>query len=128
MKRSNSSPSIKDVHGWCQALRSGKYKQGKGQLHSIHGHCCIGVACDVFIKKKDLVLDSLGEFIYGGIASNQFKAPKWLKDINIEFNRKADISLVALNDGYYDNGTHINYSFDEIADLLELVYVHKALD
>lgn len=34
---------------WLEALRSGKYKQGKGRLLSETGkeHCCIGVLCEV---------------------------------------------------------------------------------
>jgi hypothetical protein len=33
---------------WVAALRSGKYKQGKGGLRNQHGEfCCLGVACDV---------------------------------------------------------------------------------
>jgi hypothetical protein len=39
---------------WIKALRSGKYKQGKGYLH-IKGEkqdsfCCLGVACDLALK------------------------------------------------------------------------------
>jgi hypothetical protein len=33
---------------WVDALRSGKYKQGKGYLHSKDDtFCCLGVLCDV---------------------------------------------------------------------------------
>jgi hypothetical protein len=32
---------------WLAALRSGKYKQGKGELHSLNGEmCCLGVYDD----------------------------------------------------------------------------------
>lgn len=34
-----------------EALRSGKYKQCYGYLRTDDGFCCLGVACDVFIKK-----------------------------------------------------------------------------
>jgi hypothetical protein len=32
------------------ALRSGKYKQGRGYLKSQNGFCCLGVACDLYGK------------------------------------------------------------------------------
>jgi len=43
---------VKDA--WLSALRSGVYKQGKGALHDIteNSYCCLGVLCDVIIKKQ----------------------------------------------------------------------------
>lgn len=38
---------------WVKALRSGKYKQGFGELKSsvIHPkHCCLGVLCELYIQ------------------------------------------------------------------------------
>lgn len=32
---------------WVEALRSGKYKQGKGALHNADSFCCLGVLCEV---------------------------------------------------------------------------------
>jgi len=32
---------------WAKALRSGKYKQARGQLRKMGGYCCLGVLCDV---------------------------------------------------------------------------------
>lgn len=40
------------VKKWVAALRSGKYKQGKGVLRSEKGkYCCLGVLCDVASPK-----------------------------------------------------------------------------
>lgn len=40
------NPDIKAK--WIEALRSGKYKQGRGYLRTIDGgYCCLGVLCDV---------------------------------------------------------------------------------
>ena len=33
---------------WIEALKSGKYKQGYGQLRAKNKYCCLGVACEVF--------------------------------------------------------------------------------
>ena len=35
---------------WVKALRSGEYKQTTGQLRKDDGHCCLGVACDLYGK------------------------------------------------------------------------------
>lgn len=37
---------------WVKALRSGKYKQGRGQLKDGNTFCCLGVLCDLFRKSK----------------------------------------------------------------------------
>lgn len=38
---------------WIEALRSGKYKQGKGVLRTFSDHfCCLGVLCDVLDDSK----------------------------------------------------------------------------
>lgn len=42
------NPEIKAK--WVAALRSGDYEQGRGYLHR-GGFCCLGVACDLFIKE-----------------------------------------------------------------------------
>lgn len=34
---------------WVEALRSGKYEQGKGMLNSA-GYCCLGVLCEVAVE------------------------------------------------------------------------------
>lgn len=34
---------------WVQALRSGQYKQGQGELHPDQdSYCCLGVLCDLY--------------------------------------------------------------------------------
>lgn len=40
---------------WVKALRSGKYKQGIGQLRRDNGEpkfCCLGVLCDIHAKTR----------------------------------------------------------------------------
>lgn len=36
------------------ALRSGKYEQGTGQLRFNNRFCCLGVACDIYNKETNL--------------------------------------------------------------------------
>lgn len=70
------------VKKWVAALRSGKYKQGKGVLRSEKGnYCCLGVLCDIVNPKgwnkkptdtcngsafKHKLDDSTGEMIHPG--------------------------------------------------------------
>lgn len=125
-------PTKKQILKWTKALRSGKYKQTKGVLQDEKGYCCLGVACDVFTDRKNLkykILEDGSKAIAGELPEDQDVAPKWLVDINNEFS-KIGPSLSTLNDeglGYpYKEKNGLN--FNEIADLLEAVYVHGALD
>jgi len=44
------TPEIKKA--WVTALRSGEFKQGKGQLHNreTDTYCCLGVLCEIAVK------------------------------------------------------------------------------
>lgn len=113
-------PSKSNILKWTQALRSGKYYQTRLKLQTPAGYCCLGVACDVFIPKSKQNINSDG-LLHGSIPASQYHSPTWLLDINVEFEFSTGLQLSQLN----DVGV---FSFDEIADLLELVYIHKALD
>ncbi len=116
---------------WINALRSGEYKQGKGQLrYSINGlelFCCLGVLCDIVIKEnpdigkwgfedKSKVTDKVDAHLeidgesYGGYL------PFKICDITGvstkgEFNENRP-TLASYNDIQ-------GYGFNEIADLIE---------
>lgn len=125
------------IKKWTDALRSGKYKQTKNTLQDAKGYCCLGVACDLFIPNPRI--SSIDGYLFGAHPSAQTDAPKWLRDINGDFFRRTGMLLTLLNDkGIGDttlgNGTKYKFTkigsltFDEIADLLEAVYIHKVLD
>lgn len=108
---------------WIEALRSGKYGQGRGRLQSGENKfCCLGVACKILIPDEKQYLDSEG-LMYGGFPSSQPEdaVPKWLRKINSHFEWLTEVTFFNLND---DHG----FTFDEIADLLEAVYIHKVLE
>lgn len=116
---------------WIEALRSGKYRQGKGYLFidapddDVNGkaHCCIGVACDLIdhdgwinIAKDQFVADEFqDEYIYDPVdtvwnrySNDQLELP-WLE-------RDAAGKLADWN----DHGV----SFNQIADRIEqMAYV-----
>lgn len=114
---------LKELKKWIKALRSGKYSQGIGSLQTYRGYCCLGVGCVVLGDKSKLsyYTASYGETLVGGMPNAQGRAvPKWLSWINIEVMRTFGYSLSQLND-------HYKYTFDEIADILEAIYVHRVL-
>ena len=102
---------------WITALRSGEYKQTKSRLQDHKGYCCLGVACRVINKKNS---EDAGILI-GVTPDEQRHSPTWLKMISRDVDKRFGSGLVSMNDVKLAN-------FDEIADILELVYVHGALE
>lgn len=43
----------KNIKAWIRALKSGKYKQTQNKLKRENSYCCLGVACDLYLKSKD---------------------------------------------------------------------------
>src|ERR1044072_180997 len=99
---------------WIAALRSGEYQQGNGTLQSKNGYCCLGVACKVLIPAKSLKF--LDDKLAGNYPEDQPKSPKWLRHIDLDVKTKFGIQLSELNDAR-------NWSFNQIADLLEKLYL-----
>lgn len=48
------------VSRWCEALRSGNYKQGTGRLRDVHDRfCCLGIACEVAKEFVDGITEEI---------------------------------------------------------------------
>ena len=105
---------------WVNALRSGKFTQGKGALadHAREKYCCLGVLCEIAIqngiKVKRLRAETLDETSYDDCAA--FPPPPimaWagLRTENVQLRGAPYDSLIGMNDG--------GGSFEEIADLIE---------
>jgi hypothetical protein len=119
-----------DIRKWVKALRSGKYKQSKGSLQVYGGFCCLGVACSVFVPSDKLRRHPNGD-ILGGTPREQEHSPKWLQTINYDFESYTGHKLSSLNDDGFFNPTidlWATLNFDEIADLLEAVYILEVLN
>ena len=102
---------------WIKALRSGKYKQTTGTLQDDQGYCCLGVACKVVVKRKDLKL-RYGILI--GVFPSRQLSPLWLGNVNFKIANLFGTSLSVLNDDH-------NYSFNDIADILSFFYENDML-
>lgn len=131
----------KDIKKWVAALRGGEYKQTRQRLQDDKGYCCLGVACELFIPPGKRWIERDTKFFLGDGPRDQEWAPDWLKEINGDFRRKTGASLIALNDDgapttlFKEDGSYYNiqrvltkpFTFDEIADLLEAVYIYGVL-
>lgn len=136
IKIGDSKVSVKDFNKWLNALRSGEYSQTKYKLQDDKGFCCLGVACDVFIPKDERGVHPTTGFLWGDLPDFQSYSPRWIKQVNVDFRIKtkhkwyagqdvgvndASYGLTALND-------YLDFTFEEIADTLEAVYLWGVLD
>lgn len=88
------------IQEWTAALRSGKYKQGKGWLYKDDKYCCLGVYADL----NDIATE------IGGNELAYLPALEWEKlDMPIKQS-----NLSALNDGR-------EFTFNQIADVIEVL-------
>jgi hypothetical protein len=121
------------------ALRSGKYKQGRKALRNINDEfCCLGVFCDV--SKEDLNIDWRLEptdrecYMFSGssgvlpnsmlsylgidcnnvlIKTTNSKLPiSQMEKVGMSYLDREQVSLISLNDRF-------KLSFEQIADILE---------
>ncbi|SRR6266700_7902151 len=95
---------------WVAALRSGKYKQTRNQLHNPKGdgYCCLGVLCKISGKEFNSVEQFIPQNIrfWAGLKSN---------DGNCCDTELKGCSLATYND-------NSKYSFKKIADIIEKNY------
>lgn len=110
-------PTRKQIRKWVEALRSGEYTQTKSHLQDEHGHCCLGVGCEVSINKRFLKRDGHG-FLIGATPRIVQPVRPWLKNIDDSFKTIMGRRLTTLNDSE-------GFTFDEIADMLELAFIHN---
>jgi hypothetical protein len=96
---------------WVEALRSGKYEQGKNTLRSGNDRfCCLGVLCDVLQVPNTMVvgMDDEENYLYEG--SDACLPERIRKMVGIWHRDQS--KLIDLNDTE-------NASFLEIADWIE---------
>lgn len=122
-----SKRAITGIKKWITALRSGEYRQSKFALQNAEGFCCLGVACKVSIPPEllSMILDPGPIYISGSSLLRQRHAPVWLANIDYNFLKQTGVRLSSLND--FGVGFE-SFNFDEIADLIQLVYIEGILE
>lgn len=112
---------------WIEELRSGKWKKGTGTMQRDDRFCCLGVACKLFIPEDKLRFTEKGA-IAGSLPDAQPGAPGWLRQINRETFLQVSKNLSSLNDAVsIPEAGYASLNFDEIADILQLIYIEEAL-
>lgn len=105
---------------WIDALRSGEYPQGKGYLNRDGKFCCLGVACEVFIKNGGTLDKQMSDLDEDAIIYDDstgilpISVAEWLNMTRGGYYKENKIvrNLVSLND-------IIESSFDSIANIIE---------
>lgn len=105
---------------WVNALRSGEYEQGEGNLrvrldNGSYEFCCLGVLCDIYRKETGEGDWGQDNFFLGESEYLPIKVTSWagLRDSNPVVRDSDDFNseLADLNDGGVD--------FETIADYIE---------
>lgn len=102
------NPGIKA--SWLEALRSGRYQQGQGQLRWENSFCCLGVLCD--IVDPDLWIQCGPSFSYLTQTDTDFLPEAVMTEADLP--RLIMLDLSRMNDSDIDRR-----SFAEIADWIE---------
>lgn len=100
---------------WVKALRSGKYKQGRGMLRNNDNEfCCLGVLCDLFDQSRWIKRENGYSYKYGKGLSKGYASSNLPEDIfkKIGLSWYQEDILINMNDNR-------RMSFDEIADWIE---------
>jgi hypothetical protein len=98
---------------WIEALRSGEYKQGdEAILKNKIGYCCLGVLAEISpcTVKKD--------------GDNEYPSKEVVKWAGLK-SRSGQIentSLATLNDVGFNDRRSERFTFDEIADIIQVEY------
>lgn len=101
---------------WVEALRSGKYLQGKEALRNYNSFCCLGVLCDLYDNTKwaeqegDCIPYGTEQWAQDDHLSNKVKAWADMRSHDGELP-VPDQTLAEMNDG--------GANFEEIADTIE---------
>lgn len=110
----------KDVkQKWVDALRSGKYEQGRFLLKNNDGqYCCLGVLCDLAVQ-EGVARETAesDEFYYDGDALTPPPSVKEWAGSNLEY---LDIGGEGEFEFYAELNDYDDLTFDQIADLIEV--------
>lgn len=103
---------------WIAALRSGRYKQGRGFLKTGATRCCLGVLADI----KGVVWRKNQPYFKGEAVGLYAEEQGLLSPAFCGISKETQLTLADLNDGPRFPGTVTRdkpWSFKQIADYIE---------
>ena len=125
-------PNRENTKKWVEALRTGGYAQAQGYLldSNTAGYCCLGVACDLFLKEEGIKEDRFDPDYWrkrwpsldAGLANTlPPEVAEWLGLASPDKDSLNENPLVGGRplSGINDQGG----SFEQIADLIEAEYL-----
>lgn len=79
---------------WLAALRSGEYKQGTRALNTEAGMCCLGVLCDLYVKKGNT--QWVEEFVTENSDVDQMLIGQTIKGITDPITKHTDFGILPI--------------------------------
>jgi hypothetical protein len=120
-------PNKENIRKWVDALRSGKFVQGKGVLHRKSGEmCCLGIACYLAAQEGIVSTDEYENHVAGACITYDaypFDLPESVRAwLGVE---SSNPNLQGCNaSGWNDDR---DKTFAQIADLIEAEYLSEAV-
>lgn len=119
---------------WTEALRSGRFKQGKSYLNRDGECCCLGVACEVFLENggqmQTKIENGIKYYSYEDGIGQYEVLPKKVRDwLGISDSSGLLVEPVKVETSTYQKSTYYltqlndddDYTFSQIADVIETV-------
>jgi len=100
---------------WIEALRSGKYKQGRMCLKRDNEYCCLGVLCEINNK-----LEEFGCLI--GTSNNVYLSENLEEEFNLIYNGHFKGFLIDEMRCLTEMNDSRNFTFEQIAEVIELYF------
>ena len=108
---------------WPEALVSGEFKQGYGSLNRDDRFCCLGVACELLVRKGLLSRHGNGVVQYGaeGVFSDTILPYEAGRPLGISFNGAYEDEITG-DIEYLTEKNDKGFSFAEIANSIKLAH------
>lgn len=113
----------KNTQTWVNALRSGEFKQAQSALCKGDSYCCLGVASEIQKIPKEGIAYCFPDGIISSISPSMdwfIKTYGWHYD-SIYFEDEGMKNCI----GLYEINDRLEWTFDQIADLIETVYLKR---
>jgi hypothetical protein len=104
----------------CVALESGEYKQGQMELRNGDSYCCLGVACDLYLRSKNLAWEKTENFSYACLRRTAYLA----SDVREWYGFESENPSLGDYPSDYCNDV-LEMTFPEIAALFRNKYLQE---